>query len=325
MAEFLHSIVATNQSIAADGDVTYDLPVNPLSLLLLHLNPLNNSATIANYRHLAALLSAVDTVQIAHRGASIINARGDDLMAAAMLYHGYIPIQANGGDDDNEQRSLVLPLYFGRKAYSQKECLPETKRGDLTATITWDIADTGFDGLRISIEAVELPGATPTDFEMMVRHLLTPAATGDNDLDLPLGQIYRALLLFGTTAWAGATPASTIGQIRVLLSNKETRFVQTDWEVSKALAGVNGRPIAALSEHLHAVNAAGAGEEDTRQVMTDGQWLENYSLLDFDPTQDDTYSINTKGASRFHLRMVNDAADALRVLPVEKVAVTDFF
>ena len=64
MGAFIHSILQTNGVVSADGDVVYDLPVNPLSVILLHVSPLNETSTIGAYGLLEALLSAVDNVRV---------------------------------------------------------------------------------------------------------------------------------------------------------------------------------------------------------------------------------------------------------------------
>ena len=135
MARFIHSILRANAAIAADGDQVYDLPVNPLSVILLQVSPLNETSTIGNYSLLQALLSAVDKVVVSHKGASVFDVRGDDLAALAMLWHRFSIWQSNALETDNDRRSIILPIVFGRKAYDPEECplcaegVPVTKPG----------------------------------------------------------------------------------------------------------------------------------------------------------------------------------------------------
>ena len=323
MAIFTHSILAPNQAIAADGDVTYELPVSPISALLLHVNPLNETSTITNYQALAGLLSAIDNVTVAFRGASVLNASGADLAALAHLYHHLPFLQSNQSDDDNERRSIVLPVLFGRRPYDPAESLPATKRGEMLLTITWDIAATGFDGLRISIETIELPEANPDHFQKVTTQNQTFAATGANDIDLPLGNPLRAVLLWGTTPYTGGAPAPSLGALRLLAANREHLYASTDFEVLRAAAALWGTPPATQYSHLHAVNAAGAGQEDTRGVMTDASALENYALMLLDVLNDDTYTLDTAGLSRLNIRVTAETADAVRALPVETMLTSD--
>ena len=47
---FLHSVTTVEQLIAADGVSTFDLAVNPLSVVNLVLRPLNDTGTLSNFQ-----------------------------------------------------------------------------------------------------------------------------------------------------------------------------------------------------------------------------------------------------------------------------------
>lgn len=346
MAIFRQSILAVDQAITVDGDVSYDLPVDPLSVVLVHISPLNETSTLTNYRLLVGLLGAVDNLVIAHRGASVIAVNGQDLAMLAMLWHRATLWQSNARALDNDRRSLVLPVFLGRSAYNASEAFPATKRGESILTVTWDISASGFDGLRISIEVITLPGVSPEFVQRVLTTAVTFGATGQQDVDLPVGNVMRALLLFGTTGFAGASPAPSWGDIQVLLSDQQTHFTATRWEVLRSVVGLMGVPFPPGGRHIHDPNfdvvSPDAIDLATNNTLTNeikndlnaliavlepevGASLdENYALLDFDPTRDDEYSINTEGASRFHVRADADTADAVRVLTVEKVPVARF-
>ena len=324
MAEFIHSIFEANQAISNDGDVTYDLPVNPMSVILIHISPLNNTGSLPDYALLEGLLSAIDNIRITHKGSAIINASGVDLAALALLYHRIAIWQSNAVETNNDRRSLVLPLLFGRKPYMANECFPATRRGEFQMTITWDIADTGFDGLRMSIETIELLDVTPEWVQKTTTLSQTFAATGDNDLDLPIGNAIRAILMFGTTAFAGASPAPSLGALEVLVDNKTRGYSATDFEVSRAVLGLAARPFPPDFRHIHSVNAAGAGDEDVREPEIGSSLDDNYTLLDFDPTMDDLYILETANAARVNVRINAETADAVRAIPIERVAAANF-
>lgn len=324
MAEFIHSILAANRAIAADGDQVYDLPVNPLSVILLHVSPLNETATIGNYSLLAALLSAVDNVRVSHKGTSVVDLSGADLAALVMLYHRLSLWQSNAVETDDDRRSLVLPILFGRAAYMPGECFPETRKGELQLTVTWDIADTGFDGLRISIETIELPDAKPEFVQKATTLAQTFAAIGQNDIDLPIGNVIRGVLCWGTTSYAGATPAPTLGQLAVYKDNKQLGYSATDWEVLRAVMSLRGVAFPPSFRHIHSgtytTTVAGDSLEPEIGLSKDAY----YALLDFDPLRDDTYVLETTGAGRVHVRSIAEAAEAVRIIPIERVAAAEF-
>lgn len=324
MARFIHSILGTNAAVAADGDETFDLPVNALSVVLIHISPLNETSTITNYRLWQSLIDAVSNVRITHKGSAVVDASGGDLFALALMYHILGVWQSNAVETDNDRRSIVLPVLFGRKPYMPSECFPETKKGELQMTLTYDIADTGYDGLRRSVETIELPEASPEWVQKVTTLAATFAAVGQNDIDLPIGHVIRGLLLWGTTSYAGAAPAPTWGQLEVLKDNSQIGYSSSDWEVSRAVAGLRGSPFPPSFRHIHSVNAAGAGREDTEEPEIGLSKDAYYTYLDFDPTMDDLYSLETAGAGRVNVRADAEAAEAVRVLPIERVPAAEF-
>jgi hypothetical protein len=324
MAEFIHSILQTNQAIAADGDETFDLPVLPLSAVLLHISPLNESSTITTYRLLEALLGSMTTVRVTFRGTSVVDASATDLAVLAMLFHKMTIWQSGVMETDDFRRSIVLPVIFGRKPYMQTECFPASRKGELQLQITYDIAAAGFDGLRMGIETIELPGATPDFVQKVTTLAQTFAAVGQNDLELPIGNVLRGVLMFGTTAYTGAAPAPTLGELSVMVDNKQYGYSASDFEVCRGLLGMAGVPFPPDGRHIHSVNAAGAGREDTLEPEIGASIDDNYALLSFDPTMDDEYALDTAGRGRINVRCDAEAAEAVRALPIERVAAGEF-
>ena len=86
MAKFIHSIIEPERLIVADGEQIFDLPVNPLSAILLTITPLNESGTITTYRLLELLLGAITNVDIVHKGSSVIDATLTNLAVKALLF-----------------------------------------------------------------------------------------------------------------------------------------------------------------------------------------------------------------------------------------------
>lgn len=324
MASFIRSILSTNHAIAADGDEVFDLPVNPLSVVLIHISPLNETSTITTYRLWQDLIDAVSNVRITHKGSAIVDASGGDLLMLAWLYHVLGVWQSNAVETDNDRRSIVLPVLFGRAPYMLTECFPETKKGELQMTLTYDMADGPYDGLRMSVETIELPEASPEFVQKVTTLAATFAAVGQNDIDLPIGHGIRGILLWGTTSYAGAAPAPTWGQLEVLKDNRQIGYTSTDWEVSRATAGLRGCMFPPSFRHVHSVDAAGVGREDTLEPEIGLSKDAYYTLLDFDPTKDDTYLLETEGAGRVNVRADAEAAEAVRVLPIERVPAGEF-
>lgn len=324
MASFIHSILATNAAVAADGDETLDLPVNPLSVILIHLSPLNETSTIGNYRLWSGILHALENVRVTHKGSAVVDASGPDLAMMAWLWHRMTLWQSNAVETDDDRRSLVIPVVFGRRPYMGAECFPETKKGELQLTMTWDVTDTSYDGLRRSVETIELPDATPDFVQKVTTLAQTFAAIGQNDVDVPIGNVIRAILLYGTTSYAGATPAPTWGQVELLRDNRQSHYTSSDWEVLRAVSGLAGVQFPPNFRHIHSgtytTTVAGDSLEPEIGLSKDAY----YALMDLDPTRDDEYSLDTAGAGRVNVRCTAEAAEAVRVLPIERVAASEF-
>jgi len=318
---FIHSVLQPPITVVADGILSYDLPVNPLSALLISLQPLNNTATITNFGLVQRMLSAIDNINVTHNGVSVFQMSGADAYAYSTLVQGIDISQANQVTTDNDRRCLVLPVVFGRSFANALECLPSTTRGELQAQITWDIADTGFDALQIALETVELPDATPEFFQRPTTLTQAFGATGDNDVDLPIGHALRGVLCFGTTAWAGAVPAPTLGRMSVLRDNLQFGYASTDFETARLIGQLSGRRLSAWNEHLHGFVDAAAGQAVTQRQSDIFPLMENYVYLPFDLANDDMYTLDTAGASDLVLRCNAETADTVRIIPVQKFPV----
>jgi len=89
-----------------------------------------------------------------------------------------------------------------------------------------------------------------------------------------------------------------------LIDNEEVNYGKTNWE---SLHGNIFYRVGYLGDRSA---AAGADE------------LVNYGYMDFDPTWNDQFVVDTKGKSSVKIRYVAGDVQPIRVLPVELVAVT---
>jgi len=329
---FLRQIAVQERAISADGVEVYNLAVNPLSVVLVCLRPLNNTGTLANFQTYKGICAALNRVSILYRGEAIKSCRGEDLAALNWFRWGIMPFQGQHDDTDDERRCVVLPILMGRWPYSKESCFPATRSGELTIECDYDIADTGYDGLRVSIETIEILDATPREYEKLVQVTQTMAATGDQDLDLiSAGNDIRGILLFGTTPFGGAAPAPTWGRLKLLLDNQEVGFANTDFEVLQADASLWGRNPPAYDGHMHRITTSGCAQTALATIsgpfnvgagiagaVDINSWMQ-YAFMDFDPTGDDAHILRTQGKSRLIVRGNIETADAVRGLPIEVI------
>lgn len=331
MHGFHTSNIVPERAIGADGVFTYDLGVNPLSVILVNLRPLNDTGTLANWNNAIRIATAMNRATVYYRGQGVHSMRGEDIVAFNYFRWGMLPIIYGSNDDDtnNELRCVTVPIVMGRYPYQPSSCFPASGKGELVLELDLDIADTGYDTLRLSVDSIELPNAKPKEYERRVQQTQTWAATGNNDLDLPVGNTIRGLFLWGTTGYAGASPAPSWGNVTCLLDNQEVGYRAMDWEVIQGLnalwgrIGLNGTE----DDHLHRVTTDGNAQTELTTLGGGGHGptangtYRNYAFLDFDPTGDDQFSLSTANARRFQIRANAETADAVRCVPVEVIKV----
>lgn len=319
---FLHSVAIQNQTVAADTIFTDDLSVNPLSVILLCMRPLNETSTLSNFLQYLAICDAFNRITVSYRGEAVVNMTGRDAAVMAYMRHGTVPTQVNHAQTDNVRRIVVLPIFLGRFGYDPTSCFPPSRRGELILELDIDVADTGYDGFQFSVETIELLDAKPKEFERKAQIVQTLAATGDVDVDIAPGNKFRGLLLFGTTAYSGAAPAPTWGRVSTMLDNVQVQYSSSDIEVASMLHTLWGRTPPVMDGHTHMVPTnAGAFEVTTApEAIGQGGW-ENYAFLDFDPSRDDLFTLDTRNASRFNVRAIAETANAVRVVPIEVIQV----
>lgn len=322
--EFIVNVQVEDQDPAADAIETFDLPVNPLSMILLHMFPLNETSTITNFLPGRDLTQALNSIRVLHLGKSIFDASGPDAWAALLHRWHRTVNQDNQVNTDNDRRSLTLPIMFGRFPGDPDWCIPATRAGELQLRVDYDVADTGYDDLRFNVSCLQLPRARPSHFLRTTTISQTFAATGRNDIALPVGHDILGLLLFGTTEFAGAAPAPSFGRMEILKDGVQTDYSSIDWEVARAIGIATGRPFPEWVAALVSVNVAASTETDSRLLEQMHQNFDEYAYLEFDWDRTARYALDTRGAARVVLRADAETADAVRVLPIEKVPISFF-
>ena len=322
MAEYFRSTVIDEYTPSADGTKEESLGIRPISHLNLTVKCLNNGTNTK--ATLAQILSAIESVEVLKGGKSIISVNGADLYAIASILLGREPWQENVINTDNAVRHLTIPILFGRRPYDPNECLPAQPKGELTVRIKYDIADTGYDGLVIHVDQVELPDATPSGYLKYTTKTDTPSSTGWQDLDLPIEGSYVGILLWGTTIPTGTSWTTTLDKVTFLVDNSEKYFREVSWEALHGSLVERLGPANAWAEKFHMENTASdyTQNADTATEEQDDTDLANYAWMDFDPTGDGTYLFSTEGVSDIKLHYSAGDTNNFRVVPVQLIPVS---
>lgn len=317
---FLRTVLVQNRTEGSDRTFQEDLPVNPLSVILITLRAQSTGALLSTT--IRQMFTMMTSVGVMFRGQDVIRGSLADLAFLNACATGWLPFGKRVGIADDAVFSLTVPLCFGRKPYDAMECFPSTRRGDLVLEATVDVAVTGADGLSLQIETVEMLDAVPRQFLKYTTIANTFASTGQEAVRLPIGNPFLGALLFGTTVPTAATRTATFDQFRIKVDNVEYGYARTNWE--SVHGEMNRRWHGSdefLVDHLHAGTYVTTVESESEGPSSMAGLFESYGYVDYDPMGDGEYAIDTAGRADVVLQRDSGTADAGRILPVELVRV----
>jgi len=321
---YLHSIVQPNTDLVASASITpFDLPVNPLSFLLLRFQVTNVApAAILTYSAIDDIITQITGVRVLHKGEQIISGNLRDLMVLNAVYQHAFPGWAGLDNVDDAVRSVVFPLCLGKRMYDPKSCFPATTRGNLRFEMDAGADGAAYDDINFSVEAVELIESTPADYLKYVRQART-SVLGQFDAPLPIGNPLLGILLFDTGLGGSSDEVLSWGTIKLLKDNVEQYYPLSDYEVLAGMLKTQmGAPLALSAGHQHLASEGGGAElisDEMEQRVDLGD--RGYAYLDFDPLRDGSYKLETAGAADIKIRGQGDEATAIRYYPLEEVAV----
>ena len=320
---FLRSVVQPNATLTASAQFgPIDLPVNPLTMLLLSISVTNAApAALNTYQAIDDVIDQITSVIIKHKGENILQGSLRDLMVLnALVCNAYAGAHSMS-EASADVRRFTFPLCFSRRPYNPREAFPATSRGNLTFELVAGALGTGYSAATIQIESVELIEADPSQYLKYTTQSRT-SVVGQFDQPLPIGNPLLGIIGFDTAMATPTTGLSSWGTVKLLKDNVEQYFPNSDaLTLAAELRGRFDRGGSWIG-HTHQFNGAAAGlaetdEADYRAAIGSS----GYFYLDFDPLDDDSYMLETAGAADIKIRGVGTAASAVRLLPVELVKV----
>lgn len=323
MARFLRRIALANEDVPASAPrQPFDLPVNPLSLILLRFQVTNASpAALDTASIIDDIITQITDVTIRHNGENIIQGQLRDLVALNARAFGLYPGVDLTTTLNAALRSVVFPICLGRKPFDPKCCFPATQRGNLQMLWTAGADGAGYSDINASVETIELIEAEPTEYVKYTTRAGT-SVVGEFDVRLPIGNPLLGVLLFDTGLFGSTDEVTSWGQIKLLKDNVEQYYAQTDIEVLAAECEAVVMRGGTWKGHQHQFNGAAAAldqSDDADLAVSTG--LQGYAYLDFDPTGDKMYMLETAGASDLLIKGNGDEATTIRTLPIELVSV----
>lgn len=316
--EFIHSVVAQDETVAVGTVITYDLPVNPLSHILLTLKYAQNGALSLLVPDFADILAVISKIEVLYKGSAIFSMSGLDAFAAGIFIPRFESWGLNYDGVDNDEKSLTWIIPFTRILYSDREAFPRSTRGELVLQVTYAAAFTEIDTVRAQIETVELPDAAPEQYLRMTTLTMTATAGGENDVEIPIGHPISDLVLFGTTIPCDDTHLATLGYVQILMDNVRRFYSHANFETIHNMSGRLRAAPGFFGYHTHFVSASAAV---CSAVLPRDHVLRQHIHIPFDIFRDGKYALQTAGKSDVVLRVGVDtaASGVLRVIPCEIV------
>lgn len=313
MAQILHSVLEPGLTLnAATQELNYDLPVNPLSALIITLRATNNTTTATNYNADALhLMSKMADITVRYRGATILDGDPADLAMVHGMMSGWWPIQGQLGRTDNDVRSISWPVLFGRRPYDAAECFPATRRGDLTLQITTAGDPTGLDGYQLIVETIELLDAVPQRFVKATTIEQTFSSIGPHEIDLPVGNRILGVLLRAATFPTGTSYNASFNELALTVDNVEVLYSRATWDGLRAIWRRRVNTDWMRSGHAHTENVAATYTQltSTLGALEDLGVLQRYGYVDMDPLGDLSMALDTREAADVTLDVQSTSAD----------------
>lgn len=280
--------------------ITKDLPINPLSHLIITLHGLN----VTDEATLAEIIAFINNIQVTRNGVSIMDLQSEDLYAVNAYLYRKLPTLTGRLATDNYARSLTLIAPFGRRIFNPDECFPATQKGETTLRVDTTVPATSLDNSLITIDAVELLGANPSNYLKLTRKAISaPGATGETDIPLPTGNKYVCAQLRLTSIPTTSSSTYGVDVAKLKIDNKEYAYSAAD---VMNLCG----------ERMFRV-----GNPDSTIAAQGLSPLNNIIWMDFDPNDDGLFLIDTAGKNDVKLTLnfgVNEAQN-LTLMELEKV------
>ena len=129
--KIIRSVLLQDEAQTAGTVKTLDLPVNPLSHIVLTLKCLN----VTDEATLAEVLDRLTKVEVLYKGAALISVSGADLFALNCVLFGKVPILTNRVATDNATRSITMYIPLGRSVYNPAECFKATKKANFSSKL----------------------------------------------------------------------------------------------------------------------------------------------------------------------------------------------
>lgn len=318
--EFVQSIFAHEVPVVAGTVVTYDLPVNPLSHILLTLKLAALDIAVTDVIAVADIAARISRIEVLYKGSAVYSLSGPDCFASSLFVQGFESWSVNAVDVEDAEWALTLLVPLTRTLYSPSECFPASTRGELILQITYAAAGVDFDDIRLSGETVELIGVSPAQFLKQTTLSATPTANVPLDIPLPIGNDISDIIYWQHQIQAGVSDTAALDKVEILVDNINHFYPESFVETLQNMSGRKRCPPGYYGQHTHKLLAAAFAQGDQTSAPTPANhMLACYMHMPFDIFLDGAFALKTQGASAVLARLDVVAFGALRIIPLEIV------
>lgn len=322
--EFIQSIMAHDEAVTLGTVVTYDLPVNPLSHILINIIGEHKALDASFVANPFNICDVFKKIEVLYKGSAVYSMTGKDAVAAGVFVNGFETWDVNSQEIENAHWTWTVLVPLTRILYSPVECFPRTTRGELILQITYDNGDNVhyWDDFVVQIETVELPDASPTQFIKQTTLSLTPTASIPFDLSLPIGNPISELVVYQWAVQSGVDVRSAADKMEILVDNKNHFYPESFVESLQNMAGRMRCPPGYWGNHVHKLIDAEAPAQGqyTSAPIPKTVWMQRWLHIPFDIFRNGEYALETAGKSDVTLRFDVVKPGEFRVIPVEVVA-----
>lgn len=318
--EFIQSILAHDVTGLMGTVPSWALPVNPLSHILITLKVARLDMAATDVPPFMSLPTMLERIEVLYKGSAVYSLSGVDCMASGIYVNGFESWGQNAEDVEDAEWAVTMLVPMTRVLYSPNECFPATTRGELILQLTFAAAGAEWDDLRVQIETVELPDASPSQFIKQTTLSATPTANVPLDIPLPIGNPISELIVWQHQIQSGVSDVAALDKMEILVDNVNHFYPESFIEVLQNMPGRMRCPPGYWGYHTHKLIVPGvsAGQQVSAPKPED-HILACYLHLPFDIFKNGDYALQTAGASAVNLRLDVVAFGALRIIPVEVV------
>lgn len=318
--EFIQSILAHDVPVTLGTVVTYDLPVNPLSHILLTIKCARLDRAATDSPPAMSLPAMLARIEVLYKGSAVYSLSGVDCFASSLFVNGFETWGVNAEDIEDGEWAFTLLVPLTRTLYSPNECFPPSTRGELILQLTYAAASAEWDDIRMQIETVELLGASPTQFIKQTTLSATPTANVPLDIPLPIGNNISDIVIWQHQIQVTTSDTPAIDKMEILVDNVNKFYPESFCETIQNMSGRKRAAPGYWGSHIHKTYTTPVTAGDPTGInLPMNHVIACYLHMPFDIFGNGEYALMTAGASAVLLRLDIVAFGAIRIIPIEVV------